>query len=225
MKNFKIILLSFLLAYSIFFAKIVYSLEVEGKVCPPDLVTTSFSLWFGVPQEYLCFPDIFWLLILPYIATLAIIYGIFEEIGILRRATHKGTIYFVIAVAWALFLIPTGFLGTIAVWMYTFGAFASVITFMGIFFVGIAILWRTRILVRPGTIAKEITTGRKQVITTLEDLYNKRHELELKIAEELRKDRPDQNQIAKWNMEIAEIDLKIKWQAERKKEYEVWSPY
>jgi len=103
-----------------------------------------FSQLLGVPEEWLEWPQVFWLLILPYIATLAIVYGIFEEIGILRRAPHRSTIYGIIAVAWALMLIPTGFLGTIAATLYTIGAMWSVIIFLVLFFGGSALLVRTR---------------------------------------------------------------------------------
>lgn len=122
---------------------------VSAQAIPPAFgaidVQGALSALLGVPRDVVAWPTIFWAIILPYFATVAIIIGIFEEIDIFRRARHKMWLYFFIALGWAMFLIPTGILGILGAFLYGIGALVSVITFMGMFFAGIAILWTTRI--------------------------------------------------------------------------------
>jgi len=101
-------------------------------------VQTWLSQTLGIPRDWAAWPTVFWLLILPYISTLAIIYGFLETIGIFRGG-HTTTIYLIIAAGWAMFLIPTGFLGTIATVFYSFGAMLSVIAFSVLFIFGVII--------------------------------------------------------------------------------------
>lgn len=98
----------------------------------PDLLAQLM----GVPRDAIEWPQVFWVLVLPYISTLAIIYGLFEEIGIFRRAAGKDVVYIVIAGAWSALLIPTGILGVIASFIYGVGALIGIIIFVGLFIAG-----------------------------------------------------------------------------------------
>lgn len=133
--------------FPIFFITLFFSLFVFS-----DLVLAQFATadvwggtksWFantlGVPEDWIEWPNVFWLIMLPYIATLAIIFGLLEEIRIFRHAEHKMIIYLIIAAGWAMFLIPTGFLGTVASVFYTIGAALSVIIFSLMFIFGVFI--------------------------------------------------------------------------------------
>lgn len=87
-------------------------------------------------------PDIFFYFIMPYIATTFIIFGLMEEIGIFRhiREDTRAIFYAIIAIGWAASLIPTGFLGSIAVVLYQVGAIFAIIIFF-IAFLGGGLLW------------------------------------------------------------------------------------
>ena len=162
------------------------------------------TMTLGVSAQFCRWPDIFWLLILPYFSTLVIIFGLMEEIGILRHAEHRTTIYFLIALGWAMLLVPTGFLGYIATWLYSIGAITSIIAFVTVFIIGVAFWWWTGWR-RWGKGGYEYTIleakkRRIEQLTRMIENYTRRY------TAEIRKRNPDWNRARRIRQEIDRLE-------------------
>lgn len=150
----------------------IYWAEVTGLPYAEGIRKTLANM-LGVPEDLLKFPSAIYFLILPYLTTTIIIFGIFMELGIFRRVYggKREIIYMVIAATWAMFLLPTGILGFVATWLYTVGALLSIAIFMILFVLG-SVVW-----------AKASYRGVKGRIGVLGDLYNERRDLMDRLRE------------------------------------------
>jgi hypothetical protein len=86
--------------------------------------------------EWLTIPNVVYYLIFPFIAIVAVIYGILTEIRIFRSTNVK----FVLAIVMAGMSLPTGAMITTVYVLYTIGAWFAVVAFGLLFIVG-TILW------------------------------------------------------------------------------------
>lgn len=95
-------------------------------------------LFPGLPPEWLRVPQVFWYVILPFIAVFTVIYGLFRELRIFRHAPNKVNI--VLAFSMSMLLLPSGVLTYIVVNLYAFSAAFAAIVFGVVFMVGV-VLW------------------------------------------------------------------------------------
>ena len=153
----------------------------------------------GLDQSLLTFPTYLWYLILPYVATVAIIMGLFEKMGIFSGVKNPEAYYLVIALGWVGVLIPTGALQWITGILYGAGTIWGIAMFMITFFAGSFIIaragWSRAKTFGTETKAMEATmkAKEKQIERYVDDLKkydpsNKKHKgqitkLERKIAE------------------------------------------
>jgi len=111
-----------------------------GPAVPFDLNSMlSFVLGANIAQthpEWLVLPNVIYYLVFPFVAIVAVIYGILSEIRIFRSANVKGVLAFVMAGM----SLPTGAMITTVYYLYTFGAWVAVVTF-GILFIFGTLLW------------------------------------------------------------------------------------
>jgi len=82
--------------------------------------------------EWLTIPNVVYYLIFPFIAIVAVIYGILTEIRIFRSANVKFTLAFVMAGM----SLPTGAMITTVYVLYTAGAWVAVVAFGCLFLLG-----------------------------------------------------------------------------------------
>lgn len=145
----------------------VYYLEASNNPLA-DSVYNFLSSFTGYSRDMLRSPKGIYFLFFPYLATVAIIYGLLMEIGLFRHISgnEKEIIYFLIAGSWALFLIPTGILGAVVVFFYAWNAALAVIIFVLVFIIG-AIFWGRKTITTS-------TTGYK----IIQDLYDRRKQIE-----------------------------------------------
>jgi len=112
--------------------------------------------------EWLQFPNVIYYLIFPFIAIVTVLYGVFSEIRIFRSSAVKGTLAVVIAGM----SLPTGAMITTVYYLYTAGAWISIVMFGILFIVGAA-LWGAGRLVGLGMnmsdINKEIGALNKEL--------------------------------------------------------------
>jgi hypothetical protein len=90
----------------------------------------------NVPSQYLQIPNFFYFIIFPFISIVTIIYGILSEI----RIFHSQNVKVILAVMMSAISLPSGALLWLVVAFFTLGAWAAVIAFGTLFFVG-TILW------------------------------------------------------------------------------------
>lgn len=109
-----------------------------GPNVPFDLKSMlSFVLGnSNIPSDWLLLPNVVYFVVFPFIAIVAVIYGILSEIRIFRSANVKGVLAFVMAGM----SLPTGAMITTVYYLYTFGAWVAVVTF-GVLFVFGTLLW------------------------------------------------------------------------------------
>ena len=126
----------------------LYYLEATNNPLA-DSIYDFFSSFTGYNRDMLKSPNGIYFLFFPYLATVAIIFGLFMEIGIFRHihGSRKEIIYFIIAGTWAMFLIPTGILGSVVVFFYGWGATLAIFLFVLAFIVGSVFWARTGITV------------------------------------------------------------------------------
>ena len=86
--------------------------------------------------EWLTIPNVIYYLIFPFIAIVAVIYGILTEIRIFHSANVKGILAFVMAGM----SLPTGAMITTVYVLYTAGAWVAVVAFGVLFMLG-TIFW------------------------------------------------------------------------------------
>jgi hypothetical protein len=96
-----------------------------------------FAEFVGVQPDVVSWPNILWYTAFPLVATIAIIYGMMEELRIFSRALNNELIYIVIAIAWSFMLIRTGALGAIANFMYRGSALIAIVMFTIVFIIGV----------------------------------------------------------------------------------------
>ena len=92
----------------------------------------------GLPSEWLRVPQVFWYVILPFIAVFTVVYGLFKELRIFRKAPNKVNV--VLAFAMTMLLLPSGVLTYIVVNLYAFSAAFAAIIFGIVFMIGV-VLW------------------------------------------------------------------------------------
>jgi hypothetical protein len=100
----------------------------------------SMAEFLGIPSDTGTWPNALWFIIMPTMATLAIIYGFLEELRIFRHAENATLIYTIIGIAWAGILMYTGALKVLAIFFYQVGALVAAIVFTTVFIIG-AVLW------------------------------------------------------------------------------------
>jgi ABC-type transport system involved in cytochrome bd biosynthesis fused ATPase/permease subunit len=76
-----------------------------------------------------------WTIVLPLVASVAIIYSLLSAMPIMGRS--QDAIYLVIAFAWVGSLLYTGYLWVAVRWIYAIGAFLGLVFFVGIFIMGL----------------------------------------------------------------------------------------
>jgi hypothetical protein len=103
-----------------------------------DVDALAQFMFPGLPPEWLRVPQVFWYVILPFIAVFTVIYGLFKELRIFRHAPNKVNI--VLAFAMAMLLLPSGVLTFIVVNLYAFSAAFAAIVFGIVFMLGV-VLW------------------------------------------------------------------------------------
>jgi len=89
------------------------------------------------PNEWLVFPNIIYYLILPFVAIVAVVYGIISDLRIFR---YTKWVRGVIAVAMAGMTLPSGWLIQAVLYLYSFNAAFAALAFGVVFFIGV-ILW------------------------------------------------------------------------------------
>ena len=126
----------------------LYYLEATNNPLS-DSIYDFLSSFTGYSRDMLKTPYGIYFLFFPYLGTVAIIFGLFMEIGLFKHihGSKKEIIYFIIAGAWALFLIPTGILGSFVVFLYGWAAVWSIFFFVIAFIIGSAFWARTSITV------------------------------------------------------------------------------
>jgi hypothetical protein len=99
----------------------------------------------GIDKALITFPQYMWYLVLPYVATVAIIMGLFESIGIFRkgRVRRPDIYYLIIALGWAGVLIPTGALVWITGILFALGTIYGIIIFVAMFIIGASFMLLT----------------------------------------------------------------------------------
>ena len=200
----RLLLASFIILSTIFFNTVLA--QYTPVPVSWDQVRMWFSITLGIPEAWVEWPNAFWLIILPYFATLVIIFGLMEEIRIFRHAEHKTTIYFLISLGWAMFLIPTGILGMIATWLYTAGAFISVIAFSIVFIVGV-FWWGRRgwALWKPGGIEDKIIQAKTEQLNRIDNQIQAMENQIINITSQLRP--PTDAELDKIDKLNAQIDV------------------
>jgi len=135
-----------LIAFGVFGG--TYYLEATNNPLA-DSIYDFLSSFTGYSRDMLRSPNGIYFLFFPYLATVAIIFGLFMEIGLFRRihGSKKEIIYFLIAGMWAMFLIPTGILGSVVVFFYAWSATMAIFLFVIAFIFGSALWARTSITV------------------------------------------------------------------------------
>lgn len=88
------------------------------------------------PDSWMAFPNIVYYLILPYLAIVAVIYGIMSDIRIFKSQNVR----IFLSVSMAAMTLPSGVLISWVLTLYSFNAFFAAIAFGVVFFIGI-IFW------------------------------------------------------------------------------------
>jgi len=134
--------------FELFIFSILFFLQISTTVLAQVGSLTGFDLpktigfIVGDPNiqqnhpEWLTIPNVIYYLIFPFIAIVAVIYGILTEIRIFRSANVK----FILAFVMAGMSLPTGAMITTVYLLYTAGAWVAVVAFGVLFFIG-TILW------------------------------------------------------------------------------------
>jgi len=112
---------------------------------------TSFKPWVQFivgnnqfPDTWLIFPNIIYYLILPFISIVAVVYGILSDLRIFR---YTRWVRGVLAVAMAGMTLPSGWLITAVLELYSFNAAFAALAFGLVFFLGV-ILWASGTFLR-----------------------------------------------------------------------------
>lgn len=128
-----------LLAFNFLLPNVYAQLSIGGF---PS--TTNFRPWVEFivgnnqfPDSWLVFPNIVYYLILPFIAIVAVVYGIISDLRIFR---YTRWVRGVIAVAMAGMTLPSGWLISAVLAFYAFNAEFAALAFGVVFFIGV-ILW------------------------------------------------------------------------------------
>ncbi len=151
---------------------IIFYLD-QTKVIDAEPFYIAVSEYFGIPKATILPPQLIYFVILPYVTTVFIIFGILMELGIFRHVYGKkrDVVYLIIAATWAMLLLPTGILGWLATILYSMGAIFAIIAFVGLFIAG-SFIW-----MRAGIQRIKGTHG------VIGDLYNERRDLEARLRE------------------------------------------
>jgi len=85
------------------------------------------------PPEWIAFPNIIYYIILPFIAIVAVVYGIMYDLRIFRSQNVR----IVLSIAMAGMTLPSGALITSVLWLYSIDATLAAWAFGIVFFVGV----------------------------------------------------------------------------------------
>lgn len=120
------------------------------------------------PDSWLVFPNIVYYLVLPFISIVAVVYGIISDLRIFR---YTRWVRGVLAVAMAGMTLPSGWLITAVLQLYSFNAAFAAIMFGIVFFVGV-ILWAAGTFIRMGFFPISEYSVAKAKNESLNDLRN-----------------------------------------------------
>ena len=93
----------------------------------------------GLGDEISKWPNVIWYTILPMMATLAILYGLLEELKLFRGPSST-YVYVIIGITWSFLLMYTGMLKIISIFLFQLGAFIAVLMF-GLVFIAGTFIW------------------------------------------------------------------------------------
>jgi len=131
------------------------------------------------PDSWLAFPNIIYYLILPFVAIVAVVYGIISDLRIFRRTRWvRG----VIAVAMAGMTLPSGWLISAVLALYSFDAAFAAIAFGVVFFIGV-IMWAVGTTVGMGLRTVSEYQVAKARTSSLGDLSKEIRDLEGELAQ------------------------------------------
>lgn len=125
-----------------FTAEMVYRVPPHMQTTPITGVLKGVLSLLGLPDDWLYFPAIFYLFIVPFVGIFAIVFGFLREINIFRTATNLN---WVIALMIAISIIPLGvFVRIVNVLFATMGIYSTFI-FAALFFLGVIYVFIQRV--------------------------------------------------------------------------------
>jgi len=90
----------------------------------------------NVPADWLVLPNIIYFIVFPFIAIVAVLYGILTEVRIFRGTNVK----FILSFVMAGMALPSGILVSAVYWLYLIDTTLAIFAFAALFFVG-TIFW------------------------------------------------------------------------------------
>jgi hypothetical protein len=96
-------------------------------------------LFPGMNSEWLRIPDVLYYVILPFIASFAVVYGLLRELRIFRMNVPN-KVNIILAFCMTFMLLPSGILTWVITILYAGSAFIGIVAF-GILFIAGVILW------------------------------------------------------------------------------------